>query len=42
VFNMNGQVVGVVFGSISWQEGGNEKAAGVAVTIDEALALIPS
>ncbi|MCG9967292.1 serine protease [Pelotomaculum terephthalicicum JT] len=40
VFNMNGQVVGVVFGSISWQEGGNEKAAGVAVTIDEALALI--
>ena len=39
VFDMNGQVVGVVFGSMNVGEEGNEKVAGLAVTIDEALDL---
>lgn len=42
VFDMNGQVVGVVFGSMRGEEGRSEKNTGLAVTIDEALDLIKS
>lgn len=40
VFNMNGQVVGVVFGSLQGEENAQEKVSGLAVTIDEAMKLI--
>ncbi|NLI11540.1 MAG: serine protease [Peptococcaceae bacterium] len=40
VLNLNGQVVGVVFGSMKVEAGGTEKVSGLAVTIDEAADLI--
>lgn len=40
VLNQNGQVVGVVFGSMKVEVDGMEKVNGLAVTIDEAAGLI--
>ena len=42
VFDMSGRVVGVVFGTMGGGNDGSEKAAGLAVTIDEAADLIKS
>jgi len=42
VFDMSGRVVGVVFGTMGEGNDGSEKAAGLAVTIDEAADLIKS
>jgi len=42
VFDMSGRVVGVVFGVLAGNEGSGDKAAGLAVTIDEAMGLAVS
>jgi len=42
VFDMDSQVVGVVFGSMNVVENGSEKVTGLALTMDEAIDLIKS